>query len=211
LAPEEIPTLLDEYAKGNHVVVGYRVRRQDSLKRALPSKIANAIMRRASGSDFRDFGCTFKVYDAKLVRAFDFGPRHLFSDVEVIAQAGRRKEVPITHYPRRHGKSGWTFRKLWRYNMDNVVILSERPFQLIGAVSLAVGAAFVARLLLAPVIGFRILAEVSTGLLLNALVVAFLLNVGILCMIGELTVRLFAASRQRPIYVVREELDKLQE
>ncbi|HEO69927.1 MAG TPA: glycosyltransferase, partial [Candidatus Hydrogenedentes bacterium] len=138
LAPEEIPLLVEEYEKGYDMVSGYRKNRHDSLLRIVPSKIANMIMRRASQSDFRDFGCTFKIYNAKLVRAFNYGPRHIFSNVDLIAQAGRRVEIPVTHYPRKYGKSGWTFRKLWQYNMDNVVKLSQRPFQILASVCLLI-------------------------------------------------------------------------
>lgn len=209
LAPEEIPVLLAEYDKGYDVVSGYRKERKDPFTRIVPSKLANIIMRKASKSQFRDFGCTFKLYNARLLKAFNFGPYHLFSNVEAIAKAARRVEVPITHFPRKYGKSGWTFRKLWKYNMDNIVSLSERPFQVIALASIAIAVLFVLRILLAFVLDFRILSEVTPGLVLNVLIAISLVLIGILSAIGELVIRIFTSSRKLPMYIVREEFDRL--
>ena len=69
LDPEELPKLLTAYDAGAHIVSGYRLDRKGSTSRRLPSLLANIIMRRASGSEIRDFGCTYKIYDARLVKA----------------------------------------------------------------------------------------------------------------------------------------------
>ncbi|MGA8311708.1 MAG: glycosyltransferase [Terriglobales bacterium] len=204
LAPEEIPLLVAQYDEGFDVVSGARVNRQDSWLRIVPSKMANIIMRKATRSEFRDFGCTFKIYNASLVRAFGYGPHHLFSNVELIARAGRRCEVRITHHPRKYGKSGWTFQKLLKYNTDNLVILSERPFQILAAVCLAIAALFCIRILLGYVFPIHILTSISNGLLLNAILISLLITVGVLCMIGEFAIRSFLVGRNLPLYVVRE-------
>ena len=204
LAPEEIPLLVAEYDKGYDVVSGARASRKDSWFRIIPSKLANVIMRKATQSEFSDFGCTFKIYDARLVRAFGYGPHRLFSNVDLIARAGRRCEVPITHYPRKYGESGWTFRKLIKYNTDNLVSLSERPFQILAALCLIFAALFCARILLGYVFPIRIMGSISNGLLLNAIVISLLIIVGILCVIGEFAIRAFLIGRHLPLYVVRQ-------
>jgi dolichol-phosphate mannosyltransferase len=204
LAPEEIPLLVAEYDKGFDVVSGARVERKDSLLRMIPSRLANVIMRKATQSEFRDFGCTFKIYDAKLVRSLDYGPHRLFSNVDLIARAGKRREVPITHYPRKFGKSGWTLRKLVKYNTDNLVSLSERPFQLLASLCLIFAALFIARILLGYVFPIRVLGSISNGLLLNAILVSLLIIVGVLSMVGEFAIRSFLLGRNLPLYVVRE-------
>jgi len=204
LAPEEIPLLVAEYDKGYDVVSGARTNRQDSWLRIVPSKLANSIMRKATRSEFRDFGCTFKIYNARLVRAFSYGPHRLFSNVDLIARAGRRCEVPVTHYPRKYGKSGWTFRKLIKYNTDNLVSLSERPFQVLAFWCLIVAALFCLRILLGYVFPIHILGAVSNGLLLNAIAISLLITIGVLCMIGEFAIRAFLIGRNLPLYVVRQ-------
>ncbi|UCD56016.1 MAG: glycosyltransferase family 2 protein, partial [Candidatus Hydrogenedentota bacterium] len=182
LAPEEIPLLVREHDKGYDIVSGYRKKRKDSLFRIIPSKIANMIMRKASKSTFRDFGCTFKLYNADLVRAFELGPFHIFSNVDAISKAGRCCEVPVTHYSRKYGKSGWTFRKLWNYNIDNIISMSERPFQILAFISLVLALLFGIRVIVDYLTPFKILETVSNGLLLNAIVISSLVLVAILCM-----------------------------
>lgn len=204
LAPEELPLLVAEHDKGFDVVSGARVNRKDSWLRIVPSKLANIIMRKATRSEFRDFGCTFKIYDGRLLRAFDYGPHHLFSTVDTIARAGRRREVPVTHYPRKYGKSGWTFQKLLKFNSDNLVSLSERPFQILAGLCLTIALLFSVRIVLGYIFPFRFLAAVSNGLLLNAMLISLLITVGVLCMIGEFAIRAFLIGRHLPFYVVRQ-------
>lgn len=208
MAPEELPALVAEYDKGWDLVTGYRVNRHDSLTRILPSKLANIVMRKASGSTIRDFGCTFKIYNADIVRAFKFGPNRVFSNVELIAGVDRIKEIPITHHPRKYGKSGWTFRKLWKYNMENIVLLLERPFQYIALFCALFGALLVLRIAISVFSEFTILIEVTNGLLLNAIAVTLLVTTTVLALIGEFSVRSFAKLLNLPAYIVREKVEK---
>jgi glycosyltransferase involved in cell wall biosynthesis len=208
LAPEELPRLVAEYDRGFDLVTGYRQNRKDSLLRILPSLLANMIMRRASHSKVRDFGCTFKIYNATAVRAFQYGPRHLMSPVEVISKIDCISEVPVTHNPRRYGKSGWTFAKLMRYNLDNVVILSERPFQVVGLLCLGVTLLLAVRILLYTLFPVPILKSVSHGLLLNAIAIALLVNVALLALAGEFAIRSFLKQKASPLYIVREKLSR---
>jgi len=203
LAPEELPRLVEVYDRGYDLVSGYRENRKDSLFRVLPSKLANIIMRRASRSTLRDFGCTFKIYNARLLRAFQFGAHHVFSNVDVISRITRYTETPVTHFPRPHGKSGWTFRKLWTYNMENLVKLSQTPFQWLALACILASLVFFLRIGAGFFSGFGILRQVTPGLLLNVQVAAVLLLLAVLALIGEFTIRSFLSLRKTPAYIVR--------
>jgi glycosyltransferase involved in cell wall biosynthesis len=208
LAPEDLPKLVAEYDRGCDLVTGYREDRRDSLGRVIPSKLANLIMRKVSGARLRDFGCTFKLYNARVLRAFDFGPFKLYDTARVIARIGSIREVPVRHFPRKYGKSGWTFSKLWQLNMENIVNLSQRPFQILGALCLLGAFLFVARVAVDFIYHFQVLEETTHGLLLNAIVVVLLILVGILCIIGEFTVRAFVMGQRYPYYIIREKLTR---
>ena len=208
LDPADLPRLLAVYDEGYDVVSGYRKERKDSWSRILPSKIANIIMRRASRTDFSDFGCTFKLYNARLIQGFGYGPFHTFNPVNAISKAGRCKEIPVSHAPRKVGKSGWTFKKLWNYQMEQVVLLSEKPFQFTAILALFTGLLFLFRVVLNWIAPFQILPEVSNGLILNALVMLFLILLACLSMIGEFTLRSFVLSRHEPKYIIREALKR---
>ena len=208
LDPADLPRLVAEYDRGFDLVTGYREDRKDSFFRVLPSRIANMIMRRASKSNIRDFGCTFNVYNATLVRAFEFGPYHLISGVEMISKLDRIAQLPVKHYPRPYGKSGWTFSKLLKYNMDNVVILSERPFQAVALLCLVATVLVSLRIVFYRYLPVAILPTVTNGLLLNAILIALLVNVFLLCLIGEFAIRSFFKQKAIPRYVVREKLSR---
>lgn len=208
LDPGELPLLVAKYDEGYDVVSGYRKNRRDPLSRVIPSKIANMIMRKVSKSKLSDFGCTFKIYNAALIRAFNFGPTKPWRPPYVIAQAQRCTEIPITHYPRRYGKSGWTFRKLFAYNMDNLVGITDRLFQYIGAFCLILSLFFIIRIIIAWAVPFSILSEITNGLILNVLAVNFLVLLGVLCMVGEFLVRSYNLIQSAPAYIVREMIER---
>lgn len=204
LDPEELPHLISIYDRGYDIVSGFREKRKDSFFRILPSKIANVIMRKASGTVLRDFGCTFKIYDMRLVRAFEFGPFKPWRMVPVIAQAARTADVPVSHHSRPFRKSGWTFRKLFAYNMENIVNLSERPFQILGVLCLGIALIGILRLILEFIFPISILPVVTPGLILNVLVIGFLAIFGILAAIGEFSIRNFIKLQRSPAFIIRE-------
>ncbi len=204
LAPEELTRLIEKYDEGFDLVSGFRTRRQDSLFRILPSKVANIIMRKASDTKLRDFGCTFKIYNAKVLRAFDLGPRKLFNTATVISSINRYTEVPVSHSKRRHGKSGWTFRKLWDFNIDNIMNLSRRPFHAIACFSALLALLVIGRIIIEFHFPVKILETVSNGLVLNAILLSTLITVAILCLVGEFTIRSYFSLGTKPSYIIRD-------
>lgn len=208
LDPEDLPILMKEFDRGANIVSGCRIERKDSTFRIIPSKIANLIMRKASKSKMADIGCNMKILHGNLVRAFQFGPHREWNQVPVIAKAGRVADVPIHHHPRRYGKSGWTFHKLFAANMNNMVRLSQKPFQVLGLLCLLAAFLFTSRVIIDWIVPFSILDEITTGLLLNALIVGLFILIAILCVIGEFVIRSFISLQKDPIYIVREAIKR---
>lgn len=208
LDPEELPTLLEKYDQGYDIVSGARTTRKDSLLRRLPSKIANWLMKKASKSNISDFGCTYKIYNMKLVKAFNFSETVPWRMLPVLAQAQNIAEVPVTHHPRKYGKSGWTFSKLFAYNMETIVNLSERPFQYIALICIVFSFLLLTRVGLGFFYPASILESTSNGLILNIVVIGFLLTLGILAMVGEFVIRLFLASQTKPAFIIRKLLQR---
>lgn len=208
LDPADLHRLLEKFDQGCDVVSGYREHRQDSLLRQWPSVLANIIMRRASKTTIRDFGCTFKLYHGRLLRGFNLGPLNVFNPATVISKCQRWAEVPVSHAARKHGKSGWTFRKLWDYQMEQMVVLTEKPFQYMGAGAFILALLFLLRVLVEVVTPFRVMNEVTNGLILTILLIVFLVLFGCLCLVGEFAIRGFLASRHVPKYIIRETLER---
>lgn len=203
LEPDELPILIKEFEGGSDIISGCRKDRKDNLYRKLASKITNIIVKKISHHDITDFGCTFKVYDGRIIRAFEFGPHKQFQTAHVYARAQTLKEVPITHRARKYGKSGWTFRKLFAFHMDNFVGISNRPFQILSAMCLFFAFLFFIRLFVAWMLPFSILNEISSGLILNMIVFSLLIIVAILSVVGEYVIRSYIYLQKYPLYIFR--------
>ena len=91
--------------------------------------------------------------------------------------------------------------------MDNLVRLSQGPFQLLSLISLVFAVSFIARVLLSWIVP-SFLPEVTLGLILNAVAISTLVVVGVLAMIGEFVIRNFTTLQQDPHYIIREMLKK---
>lgn len=206
LDPEELPRLLAEYDRGFDVVSGYRVNRQDPWARTLASRLAGVLLRRAAQTTMRDLGCVFKVVNGRIVRAFEPGPFKPLRLPALVAAAQRCGEIPVTHHARKYGRSGWTLTKLFSFAVENLVTVSQRPFQMLSLILLLLSLLFVARLLVGLIVPFTILPEVTHGLLLTGMVVSFLIIVGVSAGIGEYVIRSYLMLEGRPAYIVRSVL-----
>ena len=193
LDPEDLPKLVARSDAGMDVVNGYRTDRRDPLLRRAASRLANGLARALSKSPVRDLGCTFKIVDGAIVRAFAPGPFKPLHAPSLVAAGGRVAEVPVAHHPRRYGTSGWTLRKLFAFNVHTLVDLSERPFQLLSLACFAGSVLFPG----------SVLPEITNGLLLNALAFSLLVVVGILSVLGEYVIRSYVKLREQPAYIVR--------
>jgi glycosyltransferase involved in cell wall biosynthesis len=203
LEPDELSILIKEFEDGYDIISGCRKDRKDNIYRKLASKITNVIVKKISHHNITDFGCTFKVYDGRIIRAFEFGPHKQFQTAHVYSKAQTLKEIPITHHARKYGKSGWTFRKLFAFHMDNFVGISRRPFQILSVICLFFAFLFFIRLIIAWILPFSILNEVTPGLMLNMIVFSLLVSVTILSAVGEYVIRSYIYLQKHPLYIIR--------
>ncbi len=209
ISPEDLPLLMNEFDKGYDIVGGVRKNRQDSIHRIIPSKLANVIMRKASSSKFSDFGCTFKIINGKLIRAFNMNAFNILNQMHIISHAKKCQEVPIQHHKRKYGKSGWKFKRLMEFNIDNMVVLSQRPFQMISFFSLIFGCLIILRILFYWLVSpLQILKVVTPTSILIFVLFSMFVIVSILCIIGEYVTRVFVVSQRKPKYIIREILKR---
>lgn len=203
LAPEELPLLLEVFDKGYVLVSGYRKVRHDPWQRIVASKIANALLRWAMGGNFTDFGCTFKVIDARLVRAFEYGPFRPLQPAGLVAGAHHVKEVPVSHFPRKVGRSQYTYCKLFLYAVDNLIDFSHRPFVALGVIAFFLFLLSVAGILT----GLTGVWESSPDNFVPALAAFIGLNtaivLGTVAAVGEFTIRNYIVLHRKPAYIIK--------
>jgi dolichol-phosphate mannosyltransferase len=104
--PADIPTLLDEIARGADLVCGYRAYRKDTRVKRVTSRIANAVRSRYTKDGVRDTGCTLKAMRRECVGALiPFKGMHRFIPALVKGAGYRLVEIPVHHRPRRFGQT----------------------------------------------------------------------------------------------------------
>jgi len=121
--PKDIPRML-ELLNEYDMVTGWREKREDSWVKRVTSRIANKIRNWVSEETIRDSGCTFRVYKRECLQNLKFYKgMHRFMPTLVKMEGFRVVETPITHHPRKFGKSKYTTRnRMWRAFVDLLAV-----------------------------------------------------------------------------------------
>ena len=138
--PEEIPSLIEKLNEGYDVVCGLRVARPgDSVvMKQIPSRIANWMMRKATGVEIHDFGSGFKGFRTALIRGIPlYGDMHRFIPALASAYGARICEVPIQISKRNSGQSHYGIGRLIPVFFDLLTIpfllrYTARPMHFFG-------------------------------------------------------------------------------
>lgn len=211
--PADIPGLVAKLeAEDLDMVCGWRRTRKDPLSKRVPSFFANRLISWATGVKLHDYGCSLKVMRGEVARGIRlYGEMHRFIPAVASWDGVSLAEVPVNHRPRTRGSSKYGIGRTLRVLLDLFTVkfllsYGTRPAHLFGLLGLACAA-----------LGFGILAyltvlklafdEALSGrplLLLGALL--FLTGVVLVSfgLIGELLVRVWHESQDKPIYAVLE-------
>jgi glycosyltransferase involved in cell wall biosynthesis len=146
--PDELDRFVEAIDGGYDLVSGWKQKRQDPLGKTLPSKLFNATVRRVSGVQLNDFNCGFKAYRVEVVRTIRlYGELHRFTPVLANAEGFRIGELPVTHHPRRWGRSKYGWSRLPKGFLDLLTVTfitkyRQRPMHMLGVpglVTMALG------------------------------------------------------------------------
>ncbi len=209
--PKDIPNLLARLDEGADVVSGWRVDRQDTLIRRLPSMLANRLISAVTGVHLHDYGCSLKAYRLEILKDVRlYGEMHRFLPALCHWQGATIAEVETRHRPRTRGISKYGIGRTLRVIMDLLTVkflmsFSTRPlhvFGSVGLISLALGMAVnlyltFQKLVLGMAIGNRPLLLLGVLLLFTGFQ---FMSMGLL---GEMLARIYHESQQKPIYSIR--------
>ena len=215
--PADIPLLLAKLEQGYDIVSGWRKGRQDPfLSRRFPSMVANFLISEVTGVKLHDYGCSLKAYRREVVKNDDlYGELHRFIPALASWMGISLAEVPVTHHPRRYGKSKYGLSRTPRVILDLLTVrfllsYSARPIHIFGSLGILtsfLGAIILAYLGLIRLVLQRSIADrpvLFLGVLLFVVGVQFV-TMGLL---AELTIRTYHEARNKPTYMVREILTR---
>ncbi|MHB8883272.1 MAG: glycosyltransferase family 2 protein [Thermodesulfovibrionales bacterium] len=209
--PDDIPKLL-ELIKDNDIVSGWRKQRKDPfISRKLPSKIANWIISRVTGVPLHDYGCSLKAYRKNVVKNLRlYGEMHRFIPAVAKWYGVRVAEVETRHYPRMKGVSKYGISRTIRVILDLITVkfllsFSTKPLQFFGPVGLlsSLSGLFISLYLTADkIIGGRDIGGRPLLLLGVLMIIVGVQFIG-MGLLGEMMVRVYHESQNKPIYVIR--------
>ncbi len=103
--PADILKLLPFSAEYD-LVCGWRKDRHDTFTKRLSSRLANAVRSRMAGDRIHDTGCSLKIFRRPVIERIPmFEGMHRFFPALALMHGFTVTEVPVRHYPRKHGVS----------------------------------------------------------------------------------------------------------
>jgi glycosyltransferase involved in cell wall biosynthesis len=214
--PADIPALLAKLNEGYDAVLGLRARRRDHLLvRKVPSLLGNWLIRRVTGVQIRDMGCTLRALRRDLAESLPlYGEMHRFIPVLAQQYGARLAQIPVRHHARSAGRTKYGLTRTVRVVLDLITIkflhgYLTRPMHMLGLGGLvAMGLGVVS--LLATIWMKSHYGTFMTGnplLLLS--VMLELVGVQFICMglLGEVLTRTYFESQGKTAYTVRSTLN----
>lgn len=210
--PTDIPSMLELLKKEDwDVVAGNRKNRKDGfILRKIPSRIANALIRRMTGVYIKDYGCTLKVFKREIAEELGlYGELHRFIPVLAKLQGARITQVDVKHHARQFGKSKYGINRTFKVMADLILMVFfrkylQKPMHLfgtIGFISFGLGLLINLYLLVIKLMGHNIwnrpLLILGMILLLGGIQ---LITIGI---IADINVRTYFESQNKKTYTVR--------
>ncbi len=214
--PADIPALLTKLHEGYDAVLGLRANRQDHfLVRKLPSWMANWLIRKVTGVQTRDMGCTLRAMRRELAEALPlYGEMHRYIPVLAQQHGARIAQIPVRHHPRTAGRTKYNLTRTVRVLLDLITIkflhsYMTRPMHVMGLAGLvSMGLGFLS-LLLTIFMKWRsgIWMTGNPFLLLSALLELIGVQFISMGLIGELLTRTYFESQGKAAYTVRTTLN----
>lgn len=139
--PADIPKMLKMMeSEGWDMVAGIRANRKDGMfLRKIPSKIANYMIRKSTGTHMKDLGCTLKIFTRETIKSIHiYGELHRFIPVLITLEGATRfTQVNVNHRPRKFGTSKYNLSRTTKVLSDLLLMLFfkkylQRPMHFFG-------------------------------------------------------------------------------
>ena len=220
--PADIPAMIKELQERDlDLLVGWRKNRKDTLiMRKIPSRIANRLIRKVTGVNLHDYGCSLKVYRASVMKRVRlYGEMHRFIPawVATAVPPSRIGETVVNHSERLSGESKYGISRTFRVIIDLLFMwffmrYRARPGHLFGTIGLAFG--LIGSLILSwlGIDKFIMGNDIGGRPLLLAGVMLVITSIQFLTtgIIAEMLSRIYFESSSRNAYVIRPLRDEVE-
>jgi len=212
--PGDVPRMLKMIEENDwDMVAGVRANRRDGMfLRKVPSKVANYMIRKSTGTKMKDLGCTLKIFTRETIKSIHiYGELHRFIPVLITQEGATRiTQVDVNHRPRKFGTSKYNLSRTSRVMSDLILMLFfkkylQRPMHLFGALgfgTFGIGVLINLYMLVLKILGNDIWGKplLLLGILLVMGGIQFI-TIGI---IAELQMRTYFESQRKKPYRVKK-------
>jgi glycosyltransferase involved in cell wall biosynthesis len=214
--PADIGKLIEKLDQGYDVVSGWRKERKDKLlTRRVPSSAANHLISRLSGVPLHDYGCSLKAYRREVLADVKlYGEMHRFIPIYASWAGASVTEIPVTHHPRRAGKSKYGLSRTVKVVFDLITIkfmsnYLTKPLYLFGTAGLICLLVSVVSMLFS--LYYRFIHDVHLNRMPLATLAMIMFAMGFqfifMGLLAEMVVRTYHESQNKPTYLVRERIN----
>ncbi len=163
--PADVPAMLAMIEEEDwDMVAGVRSNRKDGMfLRKIPSKIANYMIRNATGIHMKDLGCTLKIFTKETIKSIHiYGELHRYIPALITLEGATRiTQTDVNHRPRQFGNSKYNLGRTTRVISDLILMVFfkkylQRPmhfFGNIGIITLGIGVIINLYLLVLKILG----------------------------------------------------------
>lgn len=207
--PEEISKLLEKTKEGFDIVFAQRENRQDNFLKILSSKVFYSLFGYLTGTKQDSSIANFGMYHKNAIKAVLSMKDYTRYFPTMIQWVGfNSAKVNVQHASRSEGNSSYSWRKLTKLAVNNIIAFSDKPLRLTIRLGFTIS-------LLSFVIGLIYIYLYATGRIqvmgYTSIIVAITFSSGLIIstlgLIGLYLGKAFDQTKQRPTYIVGKTLN----
>lgn len=206
--PELIADLYAKMNEGYEVVYAKRKRRKgESFLKLLTAKLFYRILSNITSIHIPVDTGDFRLMDSKVVEALRQMPeRHKFLRGQISWVGYRQTFIAYERDERHAGKTGYTYRKMFRFALDGITAFSNFPIKLVTVMGFLVSIVAFLMIIYTFYVKYFTNQDVERGWASLMVAILFLggvqlISIGIL---GEYISRINTDVRKRPLYFIKE-------
>jgi dolichol-phosphate mannosyltransferase len=199
--------MVSYWEKGQEIVIAHRESRDDDAAATLFSRIAYGVARRANPR-IPVGGFDYLLLSRRATELLcSFSGRHRFFQGDVLWLGLPTSFIPYARERRKHGKSGWTFAKKFKYFTDLILDSSYLSIRLMSSLGFLTASAGLLYAMVIVVTWFQGQTPFAgwAPIMVTLLIVSGLIMM-MLGMIGEYLWRIYDDVKERPLYIVDRQL-----
>lgn len=204
--PELIPELFAKYKEGYEVVYAKRAEREgESFFKKITAKLFYRIMKKLTSIDIPLDTGDFRLMDRKIVDYLKKMPeQNKFLRGQIAWLGFNQTQVIFNRSKRKHGKTGYPLKKMFKFAIDGITSFSDKPLLLVSQLGFIIS--FITFIVIIYAIYSHYILNITitgwTSLIISSMFIGGvqLISIGI---IGEYISRINKNIINRPMYIIK--------